>query len=377
MQAFKYCFAILLLCLPLQALAEFCTVDNFGNIGLCFPTAAQCRMAPTIGGGGCIFRQGGAGSQGGNTQSSDFDKAMEPLRELGKSRQRKAKELRASMPDFLLPLSSEPMSRETVAIITSTLNTALEMDGASTPRNWKNPTTGSQGLVVADAQKTSQYGSICREFFVIMDSRGKRTGIKGNACRVAGEWKIPGSTPLEFRDGKIVQDETAPSASRNTEVEGGSPSGRRAGYSTSPFSSANLIMVADKTWTRCLVGQSWDSTDNGKCNGRVSVEQFEERMNLLKSLPYELRGGDWRIPTRMEMLDFFNKLNVEGRLAEIGSGGKCEWSNDAIDEKSAYSRDRWPSDTYFQLYAKKKSLRCGVRLVSDSPTLSSPPTISR
>ena len=57
---------------------------------------------------------------------------MEPLRELGKSWQREAKELRASTPAFLLPLSPEPMSRETVVIITSTLNTALEMDGART-----------------------------------------------------------------------------------------------------------------------------------------------------------------------------------------------------------------------------------------------------
>ncbi len=365
MQAFKYCFAILLLSLPLQAFAEFCTIDTFGNIGLCFPTSDICRMSPSAG-GGCIFRQGGAGSQGGNTRPSDFDKAMEPLRELGKSWQRETKELRANTPAFLLPLSPEPMSRETVAIITSTLNTALEMDIGGAIRNWKNPTTGSQGLIGVEVQKTSQYGSICREFFVIMDSKGKRTGVKGNACRTDGVWKIPGSTPLEFRDGKIVQDETGPSTIRSPETESGSPSGKRAGYSTSIFSPANLIMVTGKRWTRCLVGQSWDSPENGKCNGRVSVEQFDKRMNLLKFLPYELRGGDWRIPTRREMLDFFNKLNAEGRLAEIGSGGTCEWSNDAYDEKNAYARNMWPSDTYFLLNKKEKSSRCGVRLVSDS-----------
>jgi surface antigen len=127
------------------------------------------------------------------------------MQDIAKSRQREASELRANTPVFLLPLSSEPMSRETAVIITSTLNTALEMDGPRTPRTWKNPTTGSQGLVFAEAQKTSQYGSVCREFIVIMDSNGKRTGVKGNACRVAEEWKIPGSTPVEFKDGKIVE----------------------------------------------------------------------------------------------------------------------------------------------------------------------------
>jgi hypothetical protein len=129
---------------------------------------------------------------------------MGTLREIGKSRQREANELRANTPAFLLPLSSEPMSRETVVIITSTLNTALEMDGAGTPRTWKNPTTGSKGVLTTGAQKTSQYGSTCREFVVAMDSNGTRTAVKGDACRVAGEWKILGSTPVELRDGKIV-----------------------------------------------------------------------------------------------------------------------------------------------------------------------------
>ncbi len=194
---------ILALFLPHHALAEFCTIDRWGNVGMCFPTADICRSVPNLG-GGCIFRQGG-NSSGGNSGSSDLDKAMGTLREIGKSRQREANELRANTPAFLLPLSSEPMSRETVVIITSTLNTALEMDGPRTPRTWKNPTTGSQGLVFAEVQKTSQYGSVCREFIVIMDSNGKRTGVKGNACRAAEEWKIPGSTPVEFRDGKIVE----------------------------------------------------------------------------------------------------------------------------------------------------------------------------
>ncbi len=194
---------ILALFLPHHALAEFCTIDRWGNVGMCFPTADICRSVPNLG-GGCIFRQGGS-SSGGNSGSSDLDKAMGTLREIGKSRQREANELRANTPAFLLPLSSEPMSRETVVIITSTLNTALEMEPARAARKWSNPSTGSQGVIGVAGQQSSPYGSVCREFVVTMDYSGKRTGVKGNACRVAGEWKISGSTPLEFRDGKIVE----------------------------------------------------------------------------------------------------------------------------------------------------------------------------
>lgn len=181
---------------PSVAFAEFCAIDNFGNVSNCFPSADMCRnWIRSWVGGGCVFRQGATGGGGGQ---SDFDNAMNTLREVGKQRKQEADSLRANTPDFLLPLSpSAPMSRETVAIITSTLMTALEMDAGRSKRDWRNPSTGAQGAVLVDAQSTNQYGSICRKFAIAMGTFGSRKGVHGNACRIDGNWKVLGSMPLE------------------------------------------------------------------------------------------------------------------------------------------------------------------------------------
>ena len=211
--------AILFLLAPQTVFADFCSVDNFGNVTSCFPSADMCQQWARTSQGHCVFRQsGGTPAGGGAPQGGDWlGNLNQTLGGIAERQRAAIKDAKANTPDYLLPLStpSQPTSRETIAIIESTLKTALEMEPGQALKEWANPAKGSKGIVGVEVVKQNQFGDACREFIISLDYSSERRGLKGNACRNGGAWRILGSVPLEFRDGKIVQDEPAPSASRN------------------------------------------------------------------------------------------------------------------------------------------------------------------
>lgn len=365
--------AILFLLAPQTVFADFCSVDNFGNVTSCFPSADMCQQWARTSQGRCVLRQsGGTPAGGGARQGGDWlGNLNQTLGGIAERQRAAIKDAKANTPDYLLPLStpSQPTSRETNAIIESTLKTALEMEPGQALKEWANPAKGSKGFVAVEAGVKNQFGDICREFFITLDYSSERRGVKGNACRSGGTWRILGSVPLEFRDGKIVDSSQPPQSTPS----GGTASHRSrfptklAAYSAT-VSPSGLIKVAGKIWTRCLVGQHWDSPEKGKCNESNSLVPFESRMKLIDFSPEELRGEGWRIPTRRELQDFFKELKSTGRLTEIGeTDSNCEWSNDAHNEKLAYARE-WNADPQSRLNisTRTKLKQCGVRLVSDS-----------
>jgi hypothetical protein len=105
---------------------------------------------------------------------------------------------------LLLAPSNYPHTLDTVAIIDSTLKTALEMEVSEATHEWSNPSANRKGAVAVGVAKPNQFGDICKQFFVVSSTRSEPRAIKGNACRKAGNWEVLGATPVEIKDGEVI-----------------------------------------------------------------------------------------------------------------------------------------------------------------------------
>ncbi len=352
-----------------SAFADFCSVDNFGNVTSCFPSADMCQQWARTSQGRCVLRQGGSPSTGSAPAGGGSDWLGNLTNTLGgvAERQRAAMaEAARRTPPYILLLapSNYPHSIETVTIIDSTLKTALEMEAGQAEKTWENPSTNTRGGVIVSPGKPNQFGEVCKEFAIGSTSRGGPKGIRGTACRKSGTWHVIGASPMKMRDGKFVEDNepssTAPEMERPQNAE------------VTPTRQTNIsldhINVNGKAWTRCLVGQKWGMPDQAICNGYWIAEGFSSRYQIIKQIPAsDLSAMNWRIPTRDELQAFLKLMQSTGRLAEIWwSTSSCEWTNEEVNLDNGYARSGLPN-LVIDVRALKKADRCGVRLVSDTP----------
>lgn len=134
---------------------------------------------------------------------------------------------RGQMPGYLVELvsSNSSMSQETITIIGSTLNAALEMDSGFASRNWRNENTRSNGTIEVAPIQSNQYGDQCREYKIsLTDSDGTTRWTRGASCRQSGRWQVYPNTRLQPRsssDGATVNNTTSDSGSIHFMTEGG------------------------------------------------------------------------------------------------------------------------------------------------------------
>ncbi len=202
-------FLLAILLASPSAMADFCSVDNFGNITSCFPSADMCQQWARTSQGRCVLRSSGGAPSGGTGPNSGNPDWLQGLGNMARQRSQELQQGRDATPGWIAPLSpsSNYLTPALVNKLTSQLNNMLEMSQGRDFKPWKS--SSANGFMSVEVGAKNQFGDICREFVVTLDYSSERKGIKGNACRSGGTWRILGSVPLEFRDGKIVETQSA------------------------------------------------------------------------------------------------------------------------------------------------------------------------
>lgn len=196
--------SMMLVSLPVRA--DFCVINNFGQQMSCHPTLDACRMfARSTPGGGCVLVGNSApgpstGGLGGALM--EMGRQMQQQAADEQQQQKKLQGERGRMPAFLVPLvaSDSSMSQESITIISSTLQTALEMDQGYSRRDWRNSNTGSFGVVEVNPQAINQYGDPCREYSLSLTDTTRTTRTSsGTACRQGSQWRVFAGASIEKR----------------------------------------------------------------------------------------------------------------------------------------------------------------------------------